>query len=496
MPTLNKRADKSSLLHPRQTDYYITAKPPEVGFITYQVDPRAVDFLIDTCGFGDGDDLSWSLIHPLRQIRDLYTLEEGRPRDADPDDTPTTSVTTPSLDSDEVDALVDYLMDHPDVTGDIGTFRTRIREQEGSYTDVLERRGYTPVDTPGFDSTGNETLDRIANQYFGDDTDGYISWNGNRVYDYIEVTDRQGNTHQFPKIDTRIPEGELLRLSRDIYERWGPQIGESEVISRRYEPGDDGFPNRWIGQSENAPEPSLDHAESPRAFYYRTIAGRSHYAPGSEAEEAFEDACEYSLEVYKANFPVAVDPSDLETEYVTVEEAVEPWHDFQVPPGWQERYADNGGLPPLKRDSTATLPEREQAVVDRHSPGGSARQWFSSTEEGVDLVTNQTYRELLIAADQSNYTVTDFYRSGAAHPIFEVEFEALTATIQIDHDDCLITYESKTEDAVTIAYNGEVVSEWHFPEEVSVSEGVDTLEKLVQDLEAATDFIDTILDAT
>ncbi len=494
MPTLNKRVDKSDRLHPRQTDYYITAKPPDIGYITYQLDSRAVTFLTETCEYTDGDDLPWSLVHTLRQIRDLYTLEEGRPRNANPEPSTSEQVTVPSLSSDTMDALGDYLASHPDVIGDIGAFRTRLAEKDSSYTDVIERSGYTPDEPLGFESSGDGTLDRIAEQYFGDDTDGYIEWDGSRIYDYIEITDRDGNVHKFPKIDGRLKEGELLRLSRDLYERWGPQIGESDVNSRRYEPSEDGFPNRWIGQREHAPEPSLDHAKSPRAFYYRTIAGRSHYAPGKEAEEAFETVCEYSLEVYKANFPTAVDPNDLETEYVTVEEATKPWNDFQVPPGWGERYSDNGGLPPLKRDSEPSLPEHAQAIIERHSPGGSASQWFSSVEEGREYMTEHPYRDLLIAADQSEYYVTDFHRSGAAHPIFNVEFEHLTAYIQIDRTECLITYESTTGETETLVYDGETITEWNFPDELSVSDSTIVLEELSNDLEEAASFAERLQD--
>ncbi|MCU4719675.1 hypothetical protein [Halapricum hydrolyticum] len=491
MPTLNRRVNKSDTLHPRQTEYFIKAKPPEVGYITYQIDPRAVEFLTDTLSYSDGDQLSWSLVHPLRQIKDLYTLEEGRPQNADPD-TSSQRVTVPSLESEEIDALTDYLSNHPDVVGDINSFRTRLEQQDGSYASVLNRDGYTPTETPGFSSTGDETLDRIAQSIFGDETEGYITWEGDRVYDYIEVTDRERNTHQFPKIDARLPEGELLRLSRDIYERWGPEIGESEVVSRRYEPGTDGFPNRWIGQRQDSPEPSLEHAESPRAFYYRTIAGRSHYAPGEEAEEAFNEACEYSLEVYKANFPKAVDPNDLETEYVTVEKATEPWNDFQVPPGWEEKYAENGGLPPLKREQTDDLSDAQSAVVRRHSPGGSGQQWFSSTDEAIELIEHDGYRDVLIAAHNSDCEVTDFYRGGAAEPVFEIELASSNPQILINHHEYQIVFESSEGSTFTLVCENYSISEWDFPEDVTKFEAMRVIGRLSEDLQDALDFAEIV----
>jgi hypothetical protein len=94
MPTLKKRVGEMSTLHPRQTKYYILAKPPEIGNITYQVDPRAVEFLTEAREYGDDDKLPWSIVHPLRQIRDLYTLDEGRPRSANPSEFTTTDERT------------------------------------------------------------------------------------------------------------------------------------------------------------------------------------------------------------------------------------------------------------------------------------------------------------------------------------------------------------------------------------------------------------------
>lgn len=487
MPTLNRRVNKSDTLHPRQTEYFIKAKPPEVGYITYQIDPRAVEFLTDTLDYADGDQLAWSLVHPLRQIKDLYTLEEGRPQNADPESS-SQRVTVPSLEYEEIDDLTEYLSNHPDVIGDINSFRTRLERQDGSYASVLTRDGYTPTETPGFSSTGDETLDRIAENIFGDETEGYITWKGERIYDYIEVTGREGNTHKFPKIDSRLSEGELLRLSRDIYEHWGPEIGESEVISRRYNPGADGFPNRWIGQRENSPEPSLRYAESPRAFYYRTIAGRSHYAPGEEAEEAFEEACEYSLEVYKANFPKAVDPNDFETEYVTVEKTTEPWNDFQVPPGWEEKYADNGGLPLLKEGPTKNLTDEQSAVVRRHTPDGAGQQWFSSIDEAIELVNNDTYCDLLIAAENTDYKVTNFRRGGAAQPVFEVELASSDPHILIDYQEYQIFFESDEGLTFSLVCEGHSISEWHLPEDVPKTEAVEVVDQLSNDLQAALDF--------
>jgi hypothetical protein len=494
MPTLYRRTDKSTKVHPRQTDYYIKAKPPEVGYVTYQIDSRAVDFLTDDLGYGDEDHLAWSIVHPLRHIRDLYTLDEGKPRTTNPEDYSEDRVTVASIESEEIDALVAYLNKHPDVVGEIGEFRTRLERQDVSYTAVLERDGYTPTETPGFDSTGSESLDKIAQEVFGDATGGSITWDGQQVYDYIRVTDRDGNKHEFPRIDSRIPEGELLRLSRDIYERWGKQIGESEVISRRYEPSDEGFPNRWIGQRTESPEPSLEDAKSPRAFFYRTIAGRSHYAPGTKAEDAFDEVCKYSLEVYKANFPTAVDPNDLQTEYVTVEKATKQWNDFQVPPGWQDRFPDYGGIPPLKQDSNIGLEEPENSVLEEHGPHGNGAKWFDSEDEAKEHLTNDTYRDVLIAANQSNQNVTDFSKGGAGHPVFEVRYESLKAEIMIDRECCIINCESYIGVGCSFEYDGAEIAALSFDSTTKAKDMIGALGCLEDRLLELIEFADTLLD--
>lgn len=346
MPTLHVRTGGAAI-HPKQTDYYIVAHPPEIGYITYQVHERARNLLNETLDYGDDDELPWSLVHPLRQIGDLFTLDEGGPGQADPDESD--RVTTPQVSQRDIEALVDYLRHHPDVTGDINQFERRLKAGESGHMDSLSRDEYTPMGTLGHpEGTGNDPLDRIVNRYFGDGPDT-IEWNGEQVSDFVTVEDRKGEVHRFPKIGRRLPEGEEYRLSKDLYERWGAEIGASDVISRRYKTGESGFPNQWIGQQEGSPEPSLEDARSPRAFFYRTIASHGGRAPGKKAKEAFETVCDYSLEVYKANFPEAVDPQTLSNKYTTVEKAEKPWNDFQVPATWEESYSDSGGLPPLRQ---------------------------------------------------------------------------------------------------------------------------------------------------
>ena len=257
-------------------------------------------------------------------------------------------VTTPQVTEKEVEELANYFESHPDIVGDLSQFKILLRNGESDYMNEVTRDGYTPMTTPGHPGgTGDNSLDRIANQYFGEGPET-IEWNGERISDFVTREDRNGEIHRFPEIRTRIPEAEEYRLSKDLYERWGAEIGASDVNSRRYEPNENRFPNHWIGQRKDSPEPSLEDAKSPRAFFYRTLAGRSGNAPGVRAKEAFEEACDHSLEVYKANFLEAVDPQTLSNAYTTVEKGTKPWEDFQVPPAWELQYIENDGLPPLK----------------------------------------------------------------------------------------------------------------------------------------------------
>lgn len=481
-------------VHPRQTQYFVLAKPPEVGNITYQVDERAVAFLTEVREYMDGDELPWSIVYPLRQIRDLYTLDEGRPRTAAPEEFETTEVTLPTLSDDGVDDLAAYLRDHPDVTGDFETFEARIRKRDPTYIESITRNAYTPSTSPGHDQSGNDSLDRIAETYFGDGSADYIEWNGERVYEYVEVVDRAGDRHQFPRIEKRLPEGERYRLSQQLYERWGADIGASDVNSRRYEPGEDGFPNRWIGQREDAPEPSLERAESPRAFFYRTLAGRSHYAPGTEAKAAFEATCAYSLEVYNANFPTAVDPTDFSVEYVTVDEATEPWHDFQVPPAWSERYADTGGLPPLKSEQgIQSLDADRQRIAVEHGPSGDGYQWFDSVETAVDFLEHEAYARLLIALYEHEVPVRDFGINGAAAPEITAHVDGQEMFVElIGETSWRITIESTVAGTHVVLSEGSNIVEWERPAVDAEADTHSVLAEQAQWFDTIADFLTAV----
>lgn len=195
----------------------------------------------------------------------------------------------------------------------------------------------------------------------------------------IKVTDRNGETQRFPKIERRTEAGERFRLCEHIYRYWGPEVGEADVNSAVYQQGDENFPNEWVGQTESDPVPSLEDAQSPKAYFYRMFSARGENSPGTRAQQAYEQTHEHDIEAYRANFPQALHPEDLQTELVTIREDSRPWEDFQIPPEWAKRFEENGGVPPLKR-----------ASVD------------SNDEEGLSRSEAEGYLETLHNADILN----------------------------------------------------------------------------------------------
>lgn len=93
--------------------YYITARPSDVGNITYQTTDEA-DTLICSLDYADGDDLPWGLINPLRSAGLVYTKGQGV--DDDLEDTPDLDPSKlPELSETEVQELLSYLKSRGDI---------------------------------------------------------------------------------------------------------------------------------------------------------------------------------------------------------------------------------------------------------------------------------------------------------------------------------------------------------------------------------------------
>jgi hypothetical protein len=198
------------------------------------------------------------------------------------------------------------------------------------------------------------------------------TWQGDQSVEFIERTDESGEVHTYPKIEERTKEGERYRLSVEMYRRWGPIVGEAEVSSSIFDSDDDRFPNEWVGQTASDPMPSLEDARSPMAYFYRTFAAKGEGEPGTEAQLAYESVHEFDIEVYQANFPTALHPKDMETELVPVTEDEKPWRRLQLPPEWVERFADNDGIPPIKREVDDPVNEDDDNLEQKQERANEA----------------------------------------------------------------------------------------------------------------------------
>jgi hypothetical protein len=109
MPVLHSYVNKAGL--------YITARPSDVGNVTYQTTSEADEF-IRSLGYEDGDNLPWGLINPLRSAGMIYTNNQGVDQDLgeaphlDPSE-------LPELSEDERQQLLSYLESRGDVPKEV-----------------------------------------------------------------------------------------------------------------------------------------------------------------------------------------------------------------------------------------------------------------------------------------------------------------------------------------------------------------------------------------
>jgi hypothetical protein len=95
--------------------YYITARPSDVGNITYQTTAEADRFLTNL-DYEDEDDLPWGLINPLRSAGLIYTEGEGVEADLDnaPDLDPEKLATLSAEEAEELLAYIESRKDLPE----------------------------------------------------------------------------------------------------------------------------------------------------------------------------------------------------------------------------------------------------------------------------------------------------------------------------------------------------------------------------------------------
>lgn len=93
--------------------YYVSARPPDVGNITYQVSEEAEE-LIKQLGYADDDDLPWGVINPLISAGLVYTEGQGAGQ-GDSDAPRLNPSELPEMTESEIQELLDYLRSREDV---------------------------------------------------------------------------------------------------------------------------------------------------------------------------------------------------------------------------------------------------------------------------------------------------------------------------------------------------------------------------------------------
>jgi hypothetical protein len=115
--------------------YYITARPSDVGNITYQTTSEA-DQLLSELGYGDEDDLPWGIINPLRSAGLIYTNNQGV--DSLQEDAPDLDPSKlPELTENEIQKLLDYFDSRGDIPDHI--YRQLEEKVESSTENMLDK---------------------------------------------------------------------------------------------------------------------------------------------------------------------------------------------------------------------------------------------------------------------------------------------------------------------------------------------------------------------
>lgn len=107
MPTFNQRDSDGG--------YYIVARPPEAGIITYQVGSDA-DPIVEDYGLRSGEEISWEVIQALKAIRCISTNESGIIEPGDDFEPDPELLKEASLSGQEAESLLDSIQKHHDLS--------------------------------------------------------------------------------------------------------------------------------------------------------------------------------------------------------------------------------------------------------------------------------------------------------------------------------------------------------------------------------------------
>jgi hypothetical protein len=118
--------------------YYITARPSDVGNITYQTTEEA-ETLLSELDYEDADDLPWGIINPLRSAGLIYTNSQGV--DNNQDDAPDLDPTKlPELTDSEIQELLDYFGSRGDISDEVyDKLKEKIESKDSLLKQIAER---------------------------------------------------------------------------------------------------------------------------------------------------------------------------------------------------------------------------------------------------------------------------------------------------------------------------------------------------------------------
>ncbi len=172
--------------------YYITARPSDVGNITYQTTSEA-DQLLSELGYGDEDDLPWGIINPLRSAGLIYTNNQGV--DDNQEDAPNLDPSKlPELTESEIQKLLDYLDSRGDVPDHI-------------YRQIEEK----------IESSAENMLDKVCSRFHSkfptNSTKLHVTWKSSKHDEINEI-----------RIEIRD-----LKVTHYLRMRGGPSVDEWEV---------------------------------------------------------------------------------------------------------------------------------------------------------------------------------------------------------------------------------------------------------------------------
>jgi len=172
--------------------YYITARPSDVGNITYQTTTEA-DTLLTELGYRDEDDLPWGLINPFRAAGLIFTNGQGVK--ADLDDAPDLDPSKlDKLSASKAEELLAYFESREDIPDEVyNQLQEIIERDEKREADILGDAISAEFPDQGthtkliWKTESYEDISRIEISLYGQDIKHILSvFSNNTEYKYVD----------------------------------------------------------------------------------------------------------------------------------------------------------------------------------------------------------------------------------------------------------------------------------------------------------------------